>query len=184
MSIRELVFLLDEKPWLIIFYFIGLPAVSWMIGFMHGENKGGNSPWKFFYSVLVYLACVPGIFSAVLTGYIIFFTRENLLDANVLVHIFPIISMTVSLVLIRKSVSFEEIPGFDRLSGLMTIITITFIIVLGIYKTRLWVVFGGSIFVLAAVAVGLFALLKWGVYALFRSKAQPRLKPPSFDLKR
>lgn len=184
MTVRELVFLLDDNPWLMIFYFIGLPVVSWIIGIVHGENKGTNPPWKYFYSVLVYLACIPGIFSAVITGYTIFFTRENLLDANVLVHIVPIVSMTVSLILIRKNISFDDIPGFDRLSGLMTMIAVTFIVVLAIYKTRFWVVFGGSIFVLAAVAIGLFALLKWGAHTVFRSRTEPRLKPPSFDLKR
>jgi len=38
--------------------------------------------------------------------------------------------------------------------------------VLAIYKTRLWLVFGGSIFLLAAVAIGLIPLLQWGLTAL------------------
>ena len=158
--------------------------MSWLTGVIHGENNGRNSPWKYFYTILVYLACIPGVLSAVLTGYIIFFTRENLLDTNVLVHFIPIVSMTVSLILIRKNVSYDDVPGFDRLSGLITMIAVTFIVVLGIYKTRLWVVFGGSVFVLVAVAVGLFALLKWGAYALFRSRNEPKLKRPSFEIKR
>ncbi len=158
--------------------------MSWILGLIHGPNKGAASPWRYFYSVLVYLACVPGILSAVLTGYLIFFTRENLLDVNLLVHVAPLVSMIVSLMLISKNVSLEDIPGFDRLSGLMTMIAVTCVIVLGIYKTRLWVVFGGSVFVLAAVAVGLFALLKWGAYMFFRSRNQPKLRAPSFDLKK
>lgn len=184
MTIRELIFFLDDRPWLLIFYFAGTPLLSWLTGVIHGENNGRNSPWKYFYTILVYLACIPGVLSAVLTGYIIFFTRENLLDTNVLVHFVPIVSMTVSLILIRKSVSFDDVPGFDRLSGLITMIAVTFIVVLGIYKTRLWVVFGGSVFVLVAVAVGLFALLKWGAYTLFRSRNEPKLKRPSFEIKR
>ncbi len=184
MTIRELLFLLDGSPWLILIYFIGLPVVSLIIGWMNGQISGASSPWKYFYSILVYLACVPGILSTVLTGYMIFFTRENLLDASLLLHLVPVISMVVTLMLIRKKVSFDDIPGFERLSGLITIISVTFIIVLFIYKSRVWVIFGGSVFVLAAVAVGLFALLKWGTYKLFRSRAESKLKAPSFDLKR
>ncbi|MDD3472113.1 MAG: hypothetical protein PHS86_04950 [Syntrophaceae bacterium] len=178
MTIRELVFLLDDRPWLLLFYFVGLPVVSWGIGFLHGPNKGSYAPWKYFYSILVYSACVPGTFAAVLTCYTIFFTRENLLDVSILIHVLPIVSMIVALALIRKRVSFEDIPGFDRLSGLITIIAVTFIIILVVYKTRIWVVFGGSILWLVVVAIVLFALLKWGANMLFGSPPETKLKKP------
>lgn len=184
MTARELAFILDERPWLMAVYFLGVPSMAWIMTIVHGRNKGSESPWKYFHSILVYLACVPGVFSAVLTGYVIFFTKENLLDANLLIHVVPIVSMFITLAIIRKSVSFEDIPGFDRLSGLMTMIAVTFILILGIYKTKIWLIFGGSVFVLAAIALGLFALMKWGAYTAFRSKNQPKLKAPSFDLKR
>ncbi len=184
MTARELVLLFDERPWSIVGYFVGLPLMAWIMTLVHGPSKGSQSPWKYFHSVMVYLACVPGVFSAVLTGYVIFFTRENLLDANLLIHVVPIVSMFMTLAIIRKSVSFDDIPGFDRLSGLMTMIAVTFILILGIYKTRILVIFGGSVFVFGAIAVGLFALMKWGAYAAFRPKKQPKLKAPSFDLKK
>lgn len=184
MTVRELVFLLDEKPWWMVSYFVGLPLMAWLMSIFHGTDRGSQSPWKYFYSAFVYLACAPGVFSAVLTGYVIFFTRENLLDASLLIHVAPIISMFLTLAIIRKSLSFDEIPGFDRLSGLITMIAVTFIFILGLYKTKIWVLFGGSVFVFAAIAVGLFALMKWGAYTAFRSKKQPKLKAPSFDIRR
>ena len=122
------------------------------------------------------------LFAAVLTAYTLFFTRENLLDVNMLVYVLPIVSMTATLILIRKNASFDEIPGFDRLSGLMVLIAITFVFVLIIERTRIWVLFGGSLASLAALVVGLYALLKWAAYMVFRRKDEPRVKPPSLKL--
>ena len=74
--------------------------------------------------------------------------------------------------------SFDDIPGFDRLSGLMVVIAITFVLVLAIEKTRIWLFFGGSITRLILLVAGLLALLKWGAYMLFRKKDEPKRDPP------
>src|SRR5437868_10204781 len=113
--------------------------MAWLLGSAHVPNNGGNPPWKYYYSVLVYLTCVPGMFAGVLSAYALFFTRENLLDVSFSVYILPIISMIVTLVLIRKSVSFEAVPGFERLSALMIMIGCSFAIALAIQKTRIWI---------------------------------------------
>jgi len=82
------------------------------------------------------------MFAGVLTAYALFFTKENLLDVSIVVYLLPIISMVVTLVLIRKNVSFEDVPGFERLSGLMVMIACSFAIALVIQKTRIWIIFG------------------------------------------
>lgn len=112
----------------------------------------------------------------------LFFTNENLLDQNVLLYIFPPVSMVVTLMLIRKNVSFDDVPGFDRLSGLIAVIAVTFVIILAVQKTRLWLVFGGSIFVLTAIVMGLIGVLQWGLYALFRRSDEPSRKRPRIDI--
>lgn len=160
--------------------FVFAPLAAWLCGQLHGRGNGANPPWKYCYSILVYLTCVPGVFAGVLTAYALFFTNENLLDVSFLVYILPIISMIVTLALIRKSVSFEAIPGFERLSGLIVMIGISFAIALMIQKTRIWVVFGGSIDRLILLAIGVFALLKWGAYMLFRGREEPRQERPKF----
>src|SRR6185436_9988237 len=148
--------------------FVFAPVATWLCGLLHGPGKGAQSPWKYCYSILVYLTCIPGMFAGALTGYALFFTGDNLLDVSILVYLLPIISMVVTLVLIRKSVSFDDVPGFERLSGLMVMLGCSFVIALAIQKTRIWVVFGGSIDRLIVLALGIFALLKWGTYMLFR----------------
>ena len=115
-----------------------------------------------------------------MTAYSLFFTRSNLLDASLLIYFLPIVSMIVSLVFIRKNVDFNSVPGFDRLSGLMAMLGCSFVIALAIQKTNIWIFFGGSIEILLVMAVAIFALLKWGVYMLFRSRDEPRKSAPKF----
>ena len=178
MTTRELIHLSDHHPLVLASMFLLAPLAAWGCGRLHGAAQGGNAPWKYCYSVLVYLTCVPGMFAGVLTGYALFFTKENLLDVSVLVYLLPVISMIVTLILIRKNVSFEAVPGFERLSGLMVMIGCSFAIALAVEKTRIWLFFGGSIDRLILLAVGVFALLKWGTYTLFRGRDEPRQERP------
>jgi hypothetical protein len=178
MTARELMEAAGQHSIYLIIYFAALPALALVLGYIHGPNKGSLSPWKYIYSFLVFGACIPGILAAVITGYILFLTRENLLDFNLLVYVLPIIVMLVTLVLISRNVSFEEVPGFHRLSGLIATMAVTFALVMLIEKTRIWVVFFGSVYTLIGLTIGLYALLKWSVHMLFvRREGQP-LNPP------
>lgn len=178
MTTRELIHQADQYPAVIVGVFVALPLVAWGLGQMHERGKGGAAPWKYFYSVLVYLACVPGMFSSVVTAYSLFFSKDNLLDASLLVCFLPLVSMVVTLVFIRKTVSFDDVPGFDRLSGLMVMVACSFAIALAIQKTRIFLFFGGSIEKLFLLAAGVFALLKWGTYTLFRRRDEPKQDRP------
>lgn len=180
MTIRELMNLAGHHPLALMLVFLASPLAAWLLGLMHPRGQGGRAPWKYFSAVLVYLTCVPGMFAAVITAYVMFFSRENLLDANLLVSFLPIISMVATLILIRKNVSFDQVPGFDRLSGLMAMVGCSFAIALAIQKTNIWIVFGGSIEKLFILAAAVFALLKWGAYMLFRRADEPKQAPPPF----
>ena len=179
MTTRDLVNLAGQHPLALVVAFLAPPLAAWLLGLMHPRGQGGLAPWKYFSSVLVYLTCVPGMFAAVLTAYSLFFGRESLLDAAVLVYFLPIVSMAATLVFIRKSVPFDEVPGFDRLSGLMAMVGCSFGIALAVQKTNIWIFFGGSIEKLFILAAGVFALLKWGAYMFFRRSDEPRQPPPA-----
>jgi hypothetical protein len=180
MSTREFIELAGHHWLVLLAIFLAPPLAAWLCGWVHGRSGGGNAPWKYCYSVLVYLTCVPGTFAAVITAYTFFFTRENLLDVNPLVYFLPIVSMVATLVLIHKNVTFDLVPGFDRLEGLMVMIACSFALALAIQKTNIWIVFGGSIVGLFLLAAGVFALLKWGTYMLFRRREEPKQEPPTF----
>lgn len=164
----------------LVAFFVLPPVLAWICGRIHGQGNGVNSPWKYIYSVLVYAVCIPGLLASVLTGYGLFFRNENMLDVNLAVYVLPIISMIVTLIFIHKTVNFENVPGFDRISGLMVMIGCSFVIALAIQKTRIWIFFGGSIAMLFALAAGIFALLKWGAYMLFRRRDEPKQSAPKF----
>ena len=180
MTTRELIQLADRHPAALAAAFVVPPVVAWAVGRLHERGGGGAAPWKYFYSALVYVACVPGMFAGVLTAYALFMSHENLLDVSPLIYFLPVISMVVTLVLVRKNVAFAEVPGFDRLSGLMIMVGCSFAAALAIQKTNIWIFFGGSIEKLFLLAGGIFALLKWGTYTLFRRRDEPKVEPPQF----
>ena len=159
---------------------VALPVLAWVVGVCHRSGEGRNAPWKFAYSILVYLACIPGTFAATLTAYAMLFRNESLLDANLLIYFLPIFSMVTTLVLVSKRVEFKDVPGFDRLSGLMVLMACSFGVALAIHKARIFVGFFGSVEMLFVLAAGIFALLKWGGYMLFRSGDEPAKPMPKF----
>ena len=179
MTTRDVIQWAGQHPVVLLLGFVAPPVLAWLAGQMHGKDQGKLAPWRYLYSVLVYLVCVPGMFAGVITAYTLFFSGENLLDANLLVYFLPIASMVATLVLIRKNVSFDDVPGFDRLSGLMVMVACSFVIALVIQKTRIFVFFGGSIEKLFLLAAAVFALLKWGTYMLFRRRDEPKQERPS-----
>jgi len=162
MTTRELIQLAGQHPLVLSGYFVAPPALAFVLGRVHGPSKGGLSPWKYVYSILIYVVCVPGLLAAVLTCYTLFFSRENLLDVNLLVYFLPIVSMVVTLVFIHKKVSFDEVPGFNRLSGLMVMIGCSFTVALAISKLQIFLFFGASFERFLLLALGIFGLIKWG----------------------
>jgi hypothetical protein len=178
MTIQELLQQAGRYPWVITGFFASVPLVAWIVGRLHGRGRGGAPPWTYIYATLVYVSCVPGLFAAVVTAYALFFTAANLLEVNVLVYLLPVVSMTVTLVLVGKNVDFDAVPGFHRLSGLMTLLTVSFVVALAVSRTRLWIVFGGSIFLLFGLAAVAFVCLRWGARALFRRRDEPRDRRP------
>lgn len=181
MTGRDITELCGSHPIVFSGVLVAVPVLCLLLGLIHGKGRGSLSPWKYLYAGMVYAACIPGIFSAVLICYTLFFTRENLLDVNLLVYFLPVISMTVTLVFISRNVPFDDVPGFDRLWGLMILIGATFVIALAIQKTRLWIFFRGSLFALIVFMVGLFLLLKWGGRMLFRGKRRLAGRSTSLD---
>ncbi len=167
MTLRQMIEAVGRHPWLLLALFAALPAAAWLAGRLHRPSEGGAAPWRYGYAVLVYLACVPGIAAAVVAGYMLFFTGESLLDVNLLVFLAPPAAMAATLSLIARSVDFDEVPGFERLYGLMVMIAVSFVVALAVQKTRIWVFFGASFTGLLAFAAIAFLLLKWASGLVF-----------------
>jgi hypothetical protein len=152
--------------WILLAALSAPPILAWVLGRCHGPYHGESAPWAYLYSALIYLVCVPGLFGGVLTGYTLFFIRRNLLQVNLFVYFGPVASMLATLLVIRKQVDWNRLPGIDRIQALMVLIALSFIIALALYKARVWLFFGGSIANLMVIAVVCFALLKWAANKL------------------
>ena len=170
MSIRDLLDFSTAQPLLFAGMFGIPPVVALLLGLIHGSSRGDDAPWKFFYAVLVYLVCAPGIFSSVLILFTFVFAKRSLLDVDLITYAIPIVSMIVSLIVMRRNVDFRKVPGFNRLNGLMIMIAATFGVLFLLERTKIWLIFGAPMTWFLLIAIGLFVLIRWGATLAFRSK--------------
>jgi hypothetical protein len=122
MTLGDFFRICSENPGILLFYMIAVPLTA-LLAWIFGRGEGHISPWKYLYSFLVYLTCIPGIFAITLSIYLVLFEQRSILETNIFTQIVPVISMVVTLVLIRRNVSLDDVPGFGKLSGLIMIIT-------------------------------------------------------------
>ncbi|ARU58844.1 hypothetical protein OLMES_4856 [Oleiphilus messinensis] len=143
-------------------YFLVLPSLAAVIGAFY--TPALRRQWlDYAYSMVIYGAAVPGIFSAILVFYTLFFLRGNLLSVNALIYFLPLLSMGGVFYLVRRKVDFERLPGFGKLSGLMTLIALVCLATLMIYKMVIFVGFVAPIEMLLIIGVVLFIVLKKAV---------------------
>ena len=122
------------------------------------------------YTVLVYLTSIPGIFAITLSVYLFIFERQSILETNIFTQIVPIISMVVTLWLIRRNVSFEEIPGFDKLGGLIMIIAAIIIILWIIEKTHIFAITIIPFYFFVILFIVLLILIRFGWQKFYSAK--------------
>lgn len=142
MTIQELSQSISHNPTPVYLYFALIPAIAFGMGLIDKDNRPA-SPWRYIYSVLIYLSCIPGILGLMLTISSFLFRGGG--QAHIETHYLPLISMIITLVVISKEVDLRYIPGFDKLSALMLIIGITFIILYILNRMHFMVFFTGSV---------------------------------------
>lgn len=151
----------STTPSLILFYFIAVPLTA-LLSWVFGRNEGNISPWKYLYMILMYLACVPGIFAVTLNIYLFLFERQSIMDTNIYTQILPIVSMIATLFLIRQNVSLDEIPGFGKLTGLLIMITVLLSLMWILDRTHV-IAFTYIPFVyIVLILIGLLILARFG----------------------
>ena len=160
MSVRDIIYAIDQNSGVAIAFLAAVPILASMMGAVHGAGNGARSPWRYFYSVLVYAACVPGIFAATIAGYSLFFRNADMLSASLVAFVLPIISMIVTLAVIKRAVNLDDIPGFERIEGLMLMLFCSFVLALIVQRTGIWLVFRGSFVWFIGLIVVIFAIIK------------------------
>ncbi|HJW28610.1 MAG TPA: hypothetical protein VJ508_05090 [Saprospiraceae bacterium] len=146
---------------LLLGYFLLIPLVA-VLAMIFNNGEGHLSPWKYLYSTLIYLVCVPGIFAVTLSIYFFLFERRSILDTNIYTQILPILSMILTIILIKKQVNLDLVPGFGKLSGLITIISVVMVLMWIIDKTRIYSITFMPFYVVVLILVVGFVLIRAG----------------------
>jgi hypothetical protein len=163
MTLRELFDYLSSNPAGVISFFIVLPVAALLAGWL-GRGEGHESPWKYFYSALLFLACIPGIFAATLAVYLFLFERGgSIFNLNLLTQALPIVSMIATLAVVRRNTAFEHVPGFNKLSDLMLMILAVFILMFLIDRTRIVAWVNIPFYWLFAIVAGLLIFMRFGL---------------------
>lgn len=142
---------------------MALPLTA-LLAWVFGKNEGHISPWKYLYSTLVYLACIPGIFAVTLSVFMFLFEKNgSILDANVYTQVLPIVSMFLTLYLIKKNVDFDFIPGFGKIGTLVMILTALIALFWILERTRIFVISFLPIQYFAILFIAILVMLRVGM---------------------
>ncbi len=178
MTLQELFESNAVSPTAILIFFILVPLTAFVLGALTEEEERYDSPWCYVYSALVYLACVPGMLAFIMVVYTLLFVRGgSLVDLNVMTYFLPIISMVASIFVIRQDVDLDGIPGFNKIPGLLTMVLMTFLVILLIQKTRIWYVIRGSGLQLLFLFTAIFLLFRWGLGRFFSGSGSSVRRP-------
>lgn len=169
MTLQELFDMMGENPSFIMAYFIGLPVLSLIMTWITGKDSY-QSPWKYVYSALIYAACIPGIFATMLVAYTLFFENKSLLQVNLFVYFLPIVSMFAVLMILSRKLRLDQIPGFDKISGLIFMIVAVSVIIFILMRMRIFTVFFGSIGHLFLLFLILLIVFRIGFKRLFANR--------------
>lgn len=158
MTLRQFFDWVQSQPSAIIYYFLIIFVVTLLISWL-AKEEGHLQPWNVLYAVIIYLVCIPGIFAITLSIYFFLFEKRSVLDIELYLQILPIFMMFLTLYIIHKNVDFKYIPGFEKLSSLMAIITILLSFMWIIDRTRIFAIsFVPFFYILIALIGGIFAM--------------------------
>lgn len=84
------------------------------------------------------------------------------METNIFTQVLPILSMILTLVLIRKQVSFDQVPGFDKISGLITILAVLIGVMWILDRTHIYSITIIPFYVVVLILIGGFLLIRAG----------------------
>lgn len=162
MTLQELFSLFGDNAQYVAGYFILAPLVALLANWVCQE-EGASSPWKYLYAVLIFAVCVPGVFSVALSVYFFLFQRGNILNTNVLTQILPVLSMLLTLGIIRRNVALEQIPGSERISSLMMFVGALLVLMYLIDRTHIiaWIRISEVSFLV--ILAGLLLVMRYAI---------------------
>lgn len=166
MTLNELFDYLKEHHVFVFAYLIGMPAMAGILGLFSGE-KGNQDPWRYFYMLILYGICIPGIFAITLLIYALTYMKINVYEIDLLTHVLPVVSMIVTILVIRKYVNLDEVPGFNKISGLMMMIAVVLVLFWILEKTRIMVFTYMPFYYVLLILVALLLIFRMALKKVF-----------------
>lgn len=161
MTLGEFFQTVSQQPSIVLFYFFSLPFTAFLAS-IFGKNEGHESPWKYLYTVLVYFACIPGIFALTLNVYMFLFERQPVMETNIYTQLLPVLCMVITLWMIKKNVNLADVPGFDKIGNLVFIITILISLMWILEKTHIFVFTYMPFYQFVLIFIGFLVLIRYG----------------------
>ncbi len=168
MTLQDGINWLGEHPSLAIFYML-MPPFTALIMAVLAKGEGHLSPWRYLYAVLIYATCIPGVFSFAFNAYFFLFERRSILESDVFTQVLPIFSMIATLLIIRRNTDLRDVPGFDNIGGLVTIISSVMVMMWFLDKVRIVIFSYLPFWQLAAILVGLVLFVRYGWWRMTRN---------------
>ncbi len=163
MTLGEFFTYLNEHPLVMLLIFLGIPVTALLTNWI-AAGVGQETPWKYLYALLVYAVSVPGILVTALgIYYFLFEPGGSILNMNLLTQALPVLSMILTLAIIKRNVAFANIPGFGKLSSLMILIVTAFVLMYIMNRLHLivWVMMPAHYFLIALI--GLILILRFAL---------------------
>jgi len=168
MTIQEFAMSANDKP-MMIFIFFGFIILTAILAGIMGKNEGHLAPWKYLYSAIIYLTCVPAILIVTLSIYALMFEGASIMQTSVTTQIVPVIAMIATLLIAKANVSLDRIPGFGKISGLILMIVASSVLMMIISKMRLLIFSYMPIHQLGLIFLVIFAVIYFGWTRLMKS---------------
>lgn len=167
MTVAEFLDLISDNPFILMLYFSTMPFIA-LLALIFGKGEGHTSPWKYLYAILIYLVCIPGIFGIAMALQSLLIDRQSFMNLNIYVTILPLVSMVLTLFLIKRNVPLDYVPGFDRISGFMVMIFVCLVLFWILSKTRVLAITFIPFHYFLIVFLALLLLMVFGWRKLFR----------------
>lgn len=158
MTLQQFFEWIQQHPSNVLYYYAALLLSTIALNSM-SEQKSHLYPWNWLYSVIIYAVCIPGIFAITLNVYFFLFEKRSIMDTELLLQFLPVLMLFLIIYYIRKNVDLDMIPGFEKLYGLIWIMSMVIIFMWVIDRTHLYAIsFVPFYYVLILLVAGIFII--------------------------
>lgn len=168
MTLRDIFDHVSANPTALLWFLLSIPLLTFLTRIWQDPNTPPQlSQTRYIYAVLAYAAAIPGIFAFTLNLYTFLFERQSIWTMNLVTQVLPIITMVITLMIIKRGIPFEYVPAFGKLSGFVTLIFAAIGIMWFVDRLRIYAITYVPFQYIAIGFVGLLLLIRFGWKKMF-----------------